>query len=380
MVSYSLCSSKFKELTRKASESVQNAESAVGELKTILLRVLKNQEMLAERVYTIEGSASLSELTRGDKESISIHSQRMNQVAIGAVRPDIRDETTVNGPIRYTFEEDLQHSWVYQRSVIRGSVAFSIGASTQGTQSWSVLSGLSLSAVSNIAVYALPVYESDLKNSDLYYFGVADKDTAIKQDGSPAPLRICKQSRENDTSNNLSQLLIAPTPPIASLGRQIRLPVSKSFSLPFNNFNITTKSPGLNRTDGNRPVISEPALVHTTLTSFTDIRVTTKTLKSNCNHGERPVISEPPLIRPILPSFKDINVVDLTTRAPTPDSAGWQNVRLRPGFKGTIVRAPSFSGYEADVEDNWHETHEVQEFRRKRVKNWVEQRTHSLKV
>jgi hypothetical protein len=68
------------------------------------------------------------------------------------------------------FEADLTTSQVYMRSITRGPRAFSIATSTQLTQSWSVLSGISLSAISSIAVQALPIYASDIGNSEFYDF------------------------------------------------------------------------------------------------------------------------------------------------------------------------------------------------------------------
>jgi hypothetical protein len=76
-------------------------------------------------------------------------------------------------PTESAFEEDLSNSWVYQRSFVRGPRTFSIATSTrltQVTQSWSILSGLSLSNISNIAVQSLPVYAEDLKTNHLYSF------------------------------------------------------------------------------------------------------------------------------------------------------------------------------------------------------------------
>ena len=71
--------------------------------------------------------------------------------------------------VRHTFEEDLQKSWVYQRSTDRDS-RISITSSIQFSLSWSMLSGLSLSKISNIAVQSLPIFEKDLHNSGVYKF------------------------------------------------------------------------------------------------------------------------------------------------------------------------------------------------------------------
>jgi hypothetical protein len=73
----------------------------------------------------------------------------------------------------FAFEEDLSHSWVYKRLAVRtDDGAFSVISSASRTASWSMLSGLSLADnISIIAVQALPIYEQDLSNSNLYSFG-----------------------------------------------------------------------------------------------------------------------------------------------------------------------------------------------------------------
>jgi hypothetical protein len=48
--------------------------------------------------------------------------------------------------------------------------SFSILSSAGRTGSWSMLSGMSLSEMSNIAILALPIYASDLANRDKYDF------------------------------------------------------------------------------------------------------------------------------------------------------------------------------------------------------------------
>ncbi len=87
------------------------------------------------------------------------------------------EPSTIDGPKghpAFAFEEDLSKSWVYQRSLIRGPRTFSIATSkrlTQITQSWSILSRISLSQISNIAVQSLPIFQDDLKDNHLYAFG-----------------------------------------------------------------------------------------------------------------------------------------------------------------------------------------------------------------
>lgn len=51
------------------------------------------------------------------------------------------------------------------------SDTFSVLSSAGRTGTWSVLSGLSLSEMSNIAILALPIYAPDLENRERYDFG-----------------------------------------------------------------------------------------------------------------------------------------------------------------------------------------------------------------
>ena len=127
----------------------------------------------------IETNIACSTVTRRDNDSMSVVTQ---QTFRGRGRLDL----SYDFPVRHAFEEDLQHSWVYRRAVGRGSRAPSIATSTQLTQSWSILSGLSLSAISNIAVCALPVYQRDLQNSNLYHFNSESQVIEFKEERKEA--------------------------------------------------------------------------------------------------------------------------------------------------------------------------------------------------
>jgi hypothetical protein len=119
----------------------------------------------------METNIARSTVTRRENDSMSVPTQEtIRGTGTLDLFPDGREGISEHFPVSCAFEEDLRHSWVYQRVVARGSRPFSIATSTQLTQSWSILSGLSLSAISNISVCALPIYKRDLKNSDLYIF------------------------------------------------------------------------------------------------------------------------------------------------------------------------------------------------------------------
>jgi hypothetical protein len=108
----------------------------------------------------------------GDHESVSVLDQ-WTAITPRNEAPDLITSGTAQGHPAYAFEEDLSKSWVYQRSLGRGPRTFSVITSdrlTQVTQSWSILTGLSLSNISNIAIQSLPVYVEDLNANHLYSF------------------------------------------------------------------------------------------------------------------------------------------------------------------------------------------------------------------
>ncbi|MCJ1284042.1 guanine nucleotide-binding protein subunit alpha [Xylographa opegraphella] len=67
----------------------------------------------------------------------------------------------------YTFEKDLQASPVYSRANKKHS-SLSLPSSGARTTGWSVLSGISLSEVSNLSVFALPIFVNELYNHQVY--------------------------------------------------------------------------------------------------------------------------------------------------------------------------------------------------------------------
>lgn len=72
----------------------------------------------------------------------------------------------------FTFEQDLEASRVYKRSLNRHSQS-SIASTSVETTALSFWSGLSLSQISDLSFYALPIYAVDLSNSESYIFGNA---------------------------------------------------------------------------------------------------------------------------------------------------------------------------------------------------------------
>ncbi len=70
----------------------------------------------------------------------------------------------------FAFEELLKSSRVYRNAGQDNSDAFSVISSAGRTASWSMMSGLSLSEISHIAILAIPIYATDITNKDAYDF------------------------------------------------------------------------------------------------------------------------------------------------------------------------------------------------------------------
>jgi hypothetical protein len=169
-------------------------------------RVLESNALIAERMSIVETSIARSAITRRDDECTSVLSQQKIRVEANPVSIlDSADDSRYI-PVRHAFEEDLRRSWVYQRAA-RDSRPLSFATSTQLTQSWSVFSGVSLSAISNIAVYALPIYESDLQNSILYRFGGKEEVNAKERE----------TGKSNTTRKGGNKMAVSNANPIGNL-------------------------------------------------------------------------------------------------------------------------------------------------------------------
>jgi hypothetical protein len=183
--------------TEYLSQSTHNLENDTAELKVMMARLLESNAALAMRMPFLETAQMKFVSLREDHGSAS----PLAEWLASTFRTEDADPITFGAaqyPTESAFEEDLIKSWVYQRSFVRGPRTFSIATSTrltQVTQSWSILSGLSLSNISNIAVQSLPVYAEDLKTNHLYSFEGDDASfktkwhTYLEERGASPPLR-----------------------------------------------------------------------------------------------------------------------------------------------------------------------------------------------
>ncbi|KAF7513794.1 hypothetical protein GJ744_007845 [Endocarpon pusillum] len=154
-------------LTILTCQSSYVAEDSVKHLEGLVENMLTGHERLAQRLASFETTVA---------PSIDIQTQR----------DDARLSTTSSireNQFGFVFEEALKKSWVYQRAARNIDGSSSLFSSAGRTASWSILTGLSLSDISNIAVLSLPIYAEDISNREMYQFGEVDIDT-LKRDHS----------------------------------------------------------------------------------------------------------------------------------------------------------------------------------------------------
>jgi hypothetical protein len=105
------------------------------------------------------------------QELICGHAQT-STIRPASAEPNIVHPPELAGSLvqRYAFQDDLDSSRVYNRAIYRHS-QISLTSTALYTTAISVFSKLSLSQVSNISFYALPICAVDLINSECYVFG-----------------------------------------------------------------------------------------------------------------------------------------------------------------------------------------------------------------
>jgi hypothetical protein len=129
---------------------------------------LSGHEKLAQRLSSFEKTVARAVDTQTQTDNARLS-------AIGSIK---------RNQFGFVFEEELNGTWVYQRAARKMDGSSSIISSAGRTASWSMLTGLSLSDISNIAVLALPIYAEEISNRELYQFGEIDIDaltTVVEQ-------------------------------------------------------------------------------------------------------------------------------------------------------------------------------------------------------
>lgn len=151
------------------SKSRAEAERSVDRLCDLVEEVLANNLDMSTRLRGIESRVA-------NNSGVSAKSEKANASARSTIAseteqlPGPPENTVLPRTFRWAFEEDLDASKVYKRALYNNSQSSLISSAARSTAS-SVLSGLSLGDVSVIAVFALPLYPSDITNNQHYTFG-----------------------------------------------------------------------------------------------------------------------------------------------------------------------------------------------------------------
>ena len=124
-------------------------------------QLLRSNEDLAGRLKGLEREGSVT-TTRDQDDTSSIRTVRSLE--------DRLSKTTIGRSVGFAFEDELNSSRAYKKAVYRHSQA-SLTSSALFSTALSVFSNLSLAQVSNISMYALPIYSADIHNDEWYKFG-----------------------------------------------------------------------------------------------------------------------------------------------------------------------------------------------------------------
>lgn len=142
------------------------AQSCTQNLCVLVEQMLESNRDLAERIRGLECQGSIiskvpSSATLGDDTST------LKRASITGDDISPPDELQVT---RFAFEDDLESSHVYNKAIYRHS-QLSLTSTALHNTALSVFSKLSLSQISCISSYALPICAIDLSNSEFYVFG-----------------------------------------------------------------------------------------------------------------------------------------------------------------------------------------------------------------
>ncbi len=162
---------------------------------------------MANRIRGIESEQK----ARADSTAASLQLDVNYQVRQRPEGQQTRQEVN-HRPGRFAFEEDLDASAVYKKALFNRSESSLVSSAARSTAS-SVLSGLSMGDVSMLAVYALPIYPTDIKNSQYYHFGDVPQEplrfdmettTAPRNDLRSVPKGLKRSSNEQDGISRVS--------------------------------------------------------------------------------------------------------------------------------------------------------------------------------
>ncbi|KAH7161820.1 hypothetical protein EDB81DRAFT_353461 [Dactylonectria macrodidyma] len=160
------------------AQQLQNHKSSL----TLMLSILQCQLMEAAEASNRQLSVLVEEVLRTNQD-LNLRMRRFESLypAGSAMLPSIQSRSRSRYPQDRTltsmadieiaaFEQDLQRSRVYRRCINNRRSMTSLDSIDMHTTALSMFSKASLSQVSNLSFYILPIYEAELSNSTCYDF------------------------------------------------------------------------------------------------------------------------------------------------------------------------------------------------------------------
>jgi len=201
----------------QCSQKQHDAEGKVDKLCDLVKATLEQNAILNQRLAAVESrdylrqvsvQPTISKLTTSKESENSPATNWRDTVGENAEPP-----TWQRNSRGFAFEELLMNSRVYRNAARDSSDAFSIITSAGRTASWSMLSGLSLSEISHIAILALPIYAADITNKEAYDFNppTTEETGLLNQQTDTATDAKAKGSRRRWLRTFLSRDTRSPT-------------------------------------------------------------------------------------------------------------------------------------------------------------------------
>ncbi|KAL9124505.1 MAG: hypothetical protein Q9217_006167 [Psora testacea] len=202
-------------LTIMTCTSVDEIQSSIGHLTTVMHEVLKRNEEIGRRLNKIE--TGVTSLSRPTASRVKTWPEARDDAF--TVDPPCVDEKRYSepsspapGPFQISnshLDAELRSSRVYARAIHRHWLS-SLPTISEHTNTWSCLSGLSLAQISDISIVSLPLSPSELWNPQPYIgFDVSnDQQAEIIFRAIPPPVNNARSSTGTD---NTTSAEIEPT-------------------------------------------------------------------------------------------------------------------------------------------------------------------------
>lgn len=167
------------------SISVEEAHTSSRKLEGLVHEVLTNNRDISTRLRKLETQLSATAASSSLRASSFVGTVDDNMTTRSLIEDRARNQTiTQTFTYSYTFDEDLQASWVYARAAKRQS-SLSLPSATRSI-GWSIFSGVSLANVSNVSVISLPITVQEICNGPSYYNVTAENKVPIRLDEGQA--------------------------------------------------------------------------------------------------------------------------------------------------------------------------------------------------